>query len=220
MKISILIPTKDEPLIDQLVKRINELVKQRHEIIVIDKSKFPPKLKGAKLVRQKSDGLGNAILEGLRYSKGEIVVIMDGDFSHRPKDLVKLLKKVEEYDIVIGSRYVKGGEDKRKSFLRKSLSILICQIISLIFRLGIKDPLSGFLVMKKKVINSIRLHPIGFKIGVEILVRGKKFSRVEIPIIFDDRKKGRSKFGLTEIMRFILYVIKLKLGQFLSNSYN
>jgi len=68
--ISILIPTKDEPFVNKLICEIHKELKNiRHEVIVIDKSKIPPKMRNARIVIQKSDGLGNAVLEGLEHSR-------------------------------------------------------------------------------------------------------------------------------------------------------
>ena len=92
--VSIIIPIKNEPYIDTLIYDIHhELKNIKHEIIVVDKSENRPNIKNAKLIVQKSDGLGKAFLEGLKESKGNIIVLMDGDGSHDPKDIRSLFRK-------------------------------------------------------------------------------------------------------------------------------
>jgi len=219
MKISVLIPTKNEPLINNLVKDIHLILKNfDHEIIVIDKSDVIPHIKGAKLVIQKSDGLGKAILEGLPHSSGDVIVTMDGDFSHDPHDLIKLIKKINGYDIVIGSRSVFGGNTQDKIH-RKFISFLFRKFTSFVLGLNVEDSMSGFLVAKKTVYENLKLNPIGFKINMEIMFKSKKknYKISEVPILFRKRRGGRSKAGISfsgfkEGFRILRYVVELKLG--------
>jgi dolichol-phosphate mannosyltransferase len=219
MKVSIIIPTKDEPLINELIEEIHHTLRNEdHEIIVVDKSNVMPKIKNAKLIRQKSDGLGKAVLEGLKHVSGDVVVLMDGDFSHRPEDIPKLLEKINDYDIVIGSRFVEGGRTKDPKH-RKIVSFVMRKFASIILGLNVKDSMSGFSAVKKEVYESLNLNPIGYKINLEILFKGKKkgFKIIEVPIIFERRRAGKSKAGLTisglkEVVRIIRYVFELKFG--------
>lgn len=214
MKISVIIPTKNEPLINELIKDIHNTLRNiEHEIIVVDKSDIVPKIKGAKLVIQKSNGLGKAVLEGLKYTTGNFIVTMDGDYSHDPKDLPRLLEKIKEYDIIIGSRFVKGGEVKDKTY-RKIISDFFRKFTSFFLSLDIEDPLAGFSVIKKDVYNKLKLNPIGYKINMEILYKSKQFGfkTIEVPIIFHARKAGKSKAGIGEAFRIIRFIFELRLG--------
>jgi dolichol-phosphate mannosyltransferase len=219
MKISVLIPTKNEPLINELVQKVHEVIKKfDHEIIVIDKSDTLPNIHNTKLIIQKSDGLGKAILEGLKYAKGNVIVTMDGDFSHDPNDLPKLLKKTDEYDIVIGSRFVPGGK-MEYGFDRKIVSLFFRKITSLILNLNIEDSMSGFCAIKKNVYDNLNLNPLGYKINMEIMFKAKKknYKITEIPINFHDRKAGKSKAGFSlsgikEAFRILIYTFELKFG--------
>jgi dolichol-phosphate mannosyltransferase len=219
MKISVLIPTKNEPLINELVKKIHRVLKNfDHEIIVIDKSDTPSKVENAKLVIQKSNGLGKAILEGLPYATGDVIVTMDGDFSHDPKDLPKLIEKVKEYDVVVGSRFVSGGKTKDRIH-RKIISLLFRKLASVILSLSVRDPMTGFVAIKRCVYESLELNPIGYKINMEIMFKSRKknFTLYEVPITFHRRKVGKSKVGsplsgLREGLRVLKYMCELKLG--------
>lgn len=213
MKISVLIPTRNEPLINELVSEIHKILKGfEHEIIVIDKSDFKPKINNAKLLIQKSDGLGKAVLEGLSYATGDIIVTMDGDFSHDPRDLPKLIEKVKEYDIIIGSRFVSGSITEDKTY-RKFISEVFRLLASSILKLDMQDPMSGFAVIKRNVYDSLKLNPIGYKINLEIMYKSKKhgFKVKEVPIIFTKRKAGKSKAGIKEAIRALLFIFKLKI---------
>ncbi len=213
-KISIVIPTKDEPYISKLVKRIHsELYSINHEIIIVDKSKVLPKVRGAKVIKQKTNGLGNAILEGLKIAKGDLIITMDGDGSHRPEDLIKLIEKAKDYDIVIGSKYVKGGKTKDKLY-RIFISKAYCFLASLILGLKIKDNMSGFAAVRREVYEKVRLNPRGFKINTELLFKSKKFGfkAAEVPIIFEQRKSGKSKGTIKEGLRSFRFILELRLG--------
>jgi len=212
--ISIIIPTKNESFINQLVQELHSvLVGISHEIIVVDKSSLPPVIADARLIIQKSDGLGKAVLEGLDYARGDVIVTMDGDGSHRPVDVLKLLDKINSCDIVIGSRFVSGGITKDATH-RKLISFVFRKFASLVLGFGIKDSMSGFAAIKKEVYENLRLNPLGYKINMEIIYKGKKqgYKVCEVPILFEERKLERSKSGIREAFRVFRYIFELKLG--------
>ncbi len=214
MEISVLIPTKNEPLINEFIEEVHKTLKNfEHEIIVIDKSDVKPKIWNAKLIIQKSDGLGKAIIEGLVHASGDIIVTIDGDFSHDPKHIPELIEKINGYDIVIGSRFIPGGvtEDKRhRVYISKIFRVLTSSILNI----DIKDSMSGFAAIKKDVYNRLQLNPLGYKINMEILYKGKKagLKATEVPIIFHKRKAGKSKARIKEGFRTLVFIFKLKLG--------
>ncbi len=215
MLISIIIPTKNEPYINRLVKNIHKKVWENHEVIVVDKSDITPKITGAKLLRQKSDELGNAILEGVEEAKGDIIVFMDGDGSHNPEYINQMLKHIPQYDIVIGSRYVKGGhteDNPKRVFVSKILNSLIAHSLGL----NVKDLMSGFAMIKKRIFKKIKLKPRGYKILLEIVYKSKTKVK-EIPITFYQRKAGKPKVGfntagIKEVIRIFIIVLSLKLS--------
>jgi len=214
MRVSILIPTKNEPFINTLIERVHGVLRDvDHEIIVIDKSDAPPKTTNAKFIPQKSNGLGKAVLEGLEHAKGGIIVTMDGDGSHRPEDVKKLLENINGYDIVIGSRFVSGGITKDPSH-RKFISYIFRKFASFVLSLDVEDSMSGFIAVKRKVYDILEINPVGYKINMEILYKGRKkgYKIDEVPIIFEKRKIGKSKASIKEAFRIIRYVFELKLG--------
>ncbi|MBS7656234.1 glycosyltransferase family 2 protein [Candidatus Bathyarchaeota archaeon] len=176
MKVSILIPTKNEPYVNHLVKEIHKSLKINHEIIVIDKSDKLPKIKNALVVRQKSNGLGQAILEGLQHATGDVIVTMDGDGSHSPKDIPKLITALKQADIAIGSRFVEGGKTLDKTH-RKFISFLFRKFTSFILGLDIKDNMSGFAAIKREVYDRIKLNPLVIRLIWKFFIKQKINSR-------------------------------------------
>lgn len=216
MFLSIIIPTKDEPAIQELIDEINKTIKQNHEIIIVDKSKVQPQVKGAKIIRQRSDGLGNAFIEGLSYAKGNIIALMDGDGSHRPEDLINMLSETEKYELVLGSKLIKGGHND-DSLGRRMVTLAFAWFTRLILWVDIKDPMTGFMVAKKDIFNKIELKPRGFKIVIELVYKSRA-KVTEVPISFREREAGFSKAGfnvcgIKEISRIIILLLELKLGR-------
>ena len=218
MFVSIIIPIKDEPAIQVLIDEINNEIKQNHEIIIVDKSKVTPDIQDARIISQKSDGLGNAFVEGLSKSKGDVIVLMDGDGSHRPVDLNALLSKLEEYDIALGSKLIKGGRTQ-DTISRKAITIAFSLLTRFILWIDIKDPMTGFMAAKKSVFTNLQLKPRGFKIVIEIVYKSKA-RVIEVPILFQRRLMGSSKAGfnsngLEEVFSIISVIFGLKLGRLL-----
>jgi len=220
MEISVIVPIIKEKYINELIKRIHKTLNGiKHEIIVVElvpEGEEPTKIKDAIYVRQKSRGLGRAVLEGLEYANGKYVVVMDGDGSHRPEDIPKMLKAMRKYDIVIGSRFVEGGVTNDYTH-RKFISFLYRNFANIVLGLGIKDSMSGFSCTKKEIYEKIKLDPIGFKINMELVYKAKKmgYKIGEVPIIFEKRKCGVTTtrtFNRGEIFKIIRFIFELKLG--------
>lgn len=218
--ISIIIPTKNEPYINQLIEDIHAKVREEHEIIVVDKSDVAPKIARAKLLLQKTDGLGNAVLDGIKESHGEFIVMMDGDGSHDPEYINDMFEKIKDSDIVIASKYVPGGktEDyKSRIFVSKVFNAVIAWFLGL----KVKDLMSGYAMFRKDIFGKIALKPKGYKLLLEIVYKSRKAcnARVsEIPMHFLKRKAGKSKVGFNmagfrEVWRIFMICINLKFGR-------
>lgn len=209
-----IIPTKDEPGVGELVNGIHEaLGGMKHEVIIVDKSALPPIVEGALVIRQMSRGLGRAILEGSKHASGSIIATMNGDFSHDPRNLSAILNMIPGYDLVIGSRFVPGGWSNDTIF-RKCVSHAFRLLVKSFLRLNVADPLSGFWALRRETLTALDLEPKGFKIVMEILYKGKGLGlrTVEVPIIFERRQLGKSKAGVGEALRTLLFMVQLRLG--------
>jgi dolichol-phosphate mannosyltransferase len=218
-KISLIIPTKDEPYIGTLVEQLRKIFKNKIEIIVIEKGKELPKVK-AKVVRQKTDGLGNAFLEALKYAHGEIIANMDGDGSHRVEDLKKMIAKIKNADLVIGSRFIRGGETSDIQH-RQFISLVARKFSAFIMGLKINDMTSGFFVVKRQVLEKIKVKKVlGYKMIFPIAYQAKKngFKIKEVPIVFVGRKSGVSHVsvlkmsGIKEVYNEVKMAVLLRLG--------
>jgi dolichol-phosphate mannosyltransferase len=148
--------------------------------------------------RNERSGLISAIYEGFKSSIGEYVLVMDADFSHSPTHINKLINEIRssDSDLVIASRYLKGGKIIGWSPKRIFLSRFATNLSKLIFGLSeVSDPMSGFFIVKRKLIRKMHFSTSGFKILLEILVKSKNIKINEIPYTFSDRAMGASKLN-------------------------
>jgi dolichol-phosphate mannosyltransferase len=226
IELSIVVPTYMEAEnIPELVERVENALKElSFEIIIVDDNspdgtadlaeKFNDIYGNIKVLRRPGKlGLGSAVLEGFRKAESEVLAIMDADLQHPPELLPQMYRKVQEgYSLVIASRYVDGGGVEGLSFLRKIISLGAVKLAHLILpkTRNIKDPMSGFFMLKREAINDVELSSRGFKMLLEILIKGKQNSVVEVPYTFKLRRKGKSKLNLKEIFRYAFLLIKLR----------
>jgi len=171
------------------------------------------------LKRSSKQGLGTAIRDGFAFlcslpNPPDYIITMDADHSHNPQDISRLLEVATKgYDLVIGSRYCSQGQVKGWPLSRSMISKTANSLTRFIINLPLKDFTSGFRCYSRKyIINALpHLHSQTYEIQIET-IRQAKLQRskvVEIPIIFENRKKGKSKLTLTEITAFLEYIIKV-----------
>ncbi len=161
--------------------------------------------------RKAKDGLGSAILKGIQQAKGDTIVVMDCDFSHPPQIIPKLIESIKkyQYDIVVASRYIKGGKIQGWSVKRKIMSKFATLIAKKGLGIDTKDPMSGFFAFKRSIIKGLNIDAIGFKILLEILVKTKGVNIKEIPYTFQNRELGSSKLNVKTILDYYKSVWKL-----------
>jgi dolichol-phosphate mannosyltransferase len=162
------------------------------------------------IVRKSERGLSSAVLRGLDEGSGDIVLVMDADLSHPAEAIPSMVNEiVNGADFVVGSRYIAGGStDDNWGFYRWVNS----QAATLLARpfVNIKDPMSGFFSMPRKQFAQAQdLNPIGYKIGLELVVKCACKKPVEVPIHFTDRVRGESKLTLTEQLKYLQHVRRL-----------
>ncbi|HLC56216.1 MAG TPA: glycosyltransferase family 2 protein [Candidatus Nanoarchaeia archaeon] len=218
MKLSLVIPTYNEKEnIEKIVKRILEEFKENKinaEIIIVDDNSpdgtgkilksLKEKHKNIKVInRKEKTGLSSAVLEGWKISDGEVLGVIDADLSHPPGKIKELFWAIEsgEADFTVGSRYVKGGKIEGWNLKRKLMS-KIATLLSRVYT-KVKDPMTGFFMIKREVIKNVDLNPKGFKILLEIIIKGKYNKVKEIPITFINRVEGESKAGVKEIICYL-----------------
>ena len=161
--------------------------------------------------RKAKSGLSSAILDGIQHSSSETVVVMDSDFSHPPKIIPQLVEELStsDCDIVIASRYTKGGEVSGWSTKRKLISKGATGIAKAGLGVNESDPMSGFFAFKRKILEGIKFDAIGYKMLLEILVKTKGAKVKEIPYTFTDRTRGSSKLDSSTMFDFVTSVWRL-----------
>jgi dolichol-phosphate mannosyltransferase len=155
-------------------------------------------------------GLSPAVLEGIKEAKYPVVVVMDADLSHPPEkvpDMILALHAGQE--LVIGSRYVKGGStDDEWGFFRWFNSFVATKLAAPLTTAS--DPMSGFFAFRKSALEqSGKLNPIGYKIGLEVIVKCRMTNVGEVPIHFTDRIHGESKLSFKEQLKYIQHLRRL-----------
>jgi len=225
--ISVVIPTYNEYdnvelLFKELAKSIPKYVE--YEVVIVDDNSpdgtwrraIELLTEGTTVVRRINlKGLSTAVIDGIVFSLKEYVAVMDADLQHPPKYIELFLKKAVEEgaDVVIGSRYMKGGGvegwSKARLLASKAAGLIAKLFLPSIRRLS--DPMSGFFLVKKQLVinNKERLNPQGFKVLLEILERCNPQKVIEVPYIFRSRVFGKSKLGSKVIIAYIIHILKL-----------
>jgi dolichol-phosphate mannosyltransferase len=147
-------------------------------------------------------------MAGFREADGDTLVVMDADLSHPPEAVPRLVDAVRDgTELAVGSRYVAGGGTVDWPLRRRVVSRVACLMGNVL--VPVRDATSGFFALRRSVIEGVRLDPIGFKIGFEVIARGRYRGVVEVPYTFRDREAGRSKFGTREILNYGLQLLKV-----------
>jgi dolichol-phosphate mannosyltransferase len=226
---SIVVPTfREAEALPDLIDRVAQ-VRAEHEsirelVIVDDDSRDGTEELLAKrsepwlklIVRKRDRGLSQAVLAGLRAARGDILVVMDADLSHPPEVIASMQQAiVDGADFVVGSRYVPGASTADDwglfRFLNSRVATLLARPLT-----RISDPMSGFFALPRAVFE--RAHepsPLGYKIGLELLVRCNCRSVKEIPIHFANRTRGESKLTAKQQLLYVRHLARLyrfKLG--------
>lgn len=212
--VSIIIPTYNEaknlPFLTEEIFGLIDKDKIDLEIIFVDDNspdgtgivadnlseRYPVKV----IHRQGKMGLGSAVVDGFNYSKRDILGVMDGDMSHDPSIVNNLIYFLENHDISIGSRFEVESSVDNWNWWRKLVScsgVFLARILT-----GAKDPLSGYFFVRRDVINNLNITTKGYKILLEILVKGKYKKCKEIPYTFRMRKFSTSKLSYKEFLLF------------------
>ena len=232
----VIIPTYNEiENIEAILRAVFSQSKVFHVLVVDDSSpdKTNEKVKSLQnefshqlylLERNQKSGLGSAYIAGFKWCLDkdyEFIFEMDADFSHNPNDLIKLYNACinDGADLAIGSRYVKGVNVVNWPMSRVLLSYGASKYVRFITRMKIHDTTAGFVCYRRQVLETINLNKIkfvgyAFQIEMKFKAYKKGFKIIEIPVIFTDRTKGKSKMSSGIISEAIFGVISLKLKSF------
>ena len=229
----IVVPTYNEiENIDALVRTVFSLDQDFHILVVDDNSpdgtgvfveglmsEFPERLHLLK--RKEKQGLGTAYIAGFKWALERpyaYVFEMDADFSHNPKDLIRLYDACHNdgNDLAIGSRYATGVNVVNWPMSRVLLSWGASKYVRFVTRMKIHDTTAGFICYRRNVLETINLNKIrflgyAFQIEMKFKAHLSKFKIVEVPVIFTDRTKGESKMSAGIISEAIFGVLKMKI---------
>ncbi|WP_263352269.1 polyprenol monophosphomannose synthase [Acidicapsa acidisoli] len=175
------------------------------------------------LVRKGERGLSGAILHGWQRTDAAVLGVMDADLQHPPELLPELLAAIlDDRDIVIGSRYTPGGELGQWNPARKFLSAAAVWVTWPLQRSRVraKDPMSGFFMVRRRCLDQIRFQRSGFKLLLEILVRGRIQSIEEIPFEFGRRYRGASKANFKVAVDYAKLLARLYAGKYRFRSHS
>lgn len=238
--LSLVIPTYNESEnLKKIIEKVSELLEgaipNRYELIVVDDnspdctwkvaleltSKYP-QLRVMR--REKERGLATAVIRGWQIARGEILGVIDGDLQHPPETLWQLWAEMERgADLAVASRHLEGGGVSNWNFLRRFLS-RGAQIVGLILFpeaiARVSDPMSGYFMVRREAIAEIDLDPIGYKILIEVLGRGKIRWIGEVGYVFQERLQGESKVSWKQYLEYVRHLWRLRwacwpLGRFI-----
>ncbi len=229
--ISVIVPTRNEaenvlPLLTRLGEALRPL---SIEVIFVDDSSdntpavigtaaadFPFPVRLIARPPERRNGLSGAVVEGMAAAEGEWLCVMDADLQHPPEMVAQLLEQAERSraDIVVGSRKAGTlgplGLSRRRSLTSQLLTILARMVFPRLLK-NVSDPLTGLFLLRRTAVDLSRLHPEGFKILLEILIRHPALRVSELHFDFAARHGGESKADLHEGLRFFRHLLRLRL---------
>lgn len=230
---SLVIPTYNESNnIKNIVRILSELLDRaipgEYELIVVDddspdrtweiaQSLMPEYPQLRVMRRQQERGLSTAVIRGWQAAGGEILGVIDGDLQHPPEVLLKLLTEIKEgADLAVASRHVEGGGVSEWSIIRRFLS-RGAQTLGLILLPGVvgrvSDPMSGYFMVRRNAIAGRTMNPLGYKILIEVLGRGKIGQVAEVGYVFQERQEGESKVTWKQYVEYLGHLLRLRFAK-------
>lgn len=223
MKLSVLLPAYEEEenlksLLPKIKENLEKVENLEYEILVVDSIEKTDNTKEVCVKnnvkyfnRENGEYYGDAIRTGINKAQKDYLLVMDADGSHSPSELHKLIKDCKDYDITIGSRYVKNGKTEN-NFILIFMSWMVNVAYRICLKIKVKDISNSFRIYKTKDIKNIKLESNNFDIVEEILIKlcikNKDYKIREVPITFEKRKQGKSK---RKLGKFILsYISTMK----------
>jgi len=230
--LSVIVPTFNEALnIDRLVTQLAQLLDEpfghRYEIIVVDDDspdrtwELAQKLMGERprlrvMRRETERGLSSAVIRGWQVARGEVLCVIDADLQHPPDTALALYRVIERgADLAVASRHLEGGGVSDWSVTRRIVS-RTAQLIGLLLLPGVvgrvSDPLSGYFMIRRGAIEGVELNPLGYKILIEVMARGKVPWVGEVPYVFSERAHGGSKATAQVYLDYLRHLLRLRLS--------
>lgn len=231
LRLSLIIPTYNErknvgELVKQLTALLDPVIGDGYELIVVDDDSpdrtwelaaqiaaSTPKLRVIR--RQGEKGLSTAVIRGWQAARGEILAVIDADLQHPPEVTVGLFNAFAgPVDLAVGSRHVDGGGVSDWSLARRILS-RGAQLLGLFLLPGVlgrvSDPMSGYFMVRRNAIAGAALSPLGYKILIEVIGRGRIRAIAEVGYVFRERTEGESKVTWRLYPEYLRHLVRLRL---------
>ncbi len=231
--ITLILPTYNEkenlkiylPIIEKLFTK-NKI---SYEIIVVDDDSpdktwewvqdYSKKHKLVRIIRRVGEkGLSSAVITGMASATGEILGVIDADMQHDESIIPKMIQKLKEVDLVVGSRRTEDGSYGEMNYFRRFLSYGATLLAKILLPIKTNDPMSGFFLLRKEVFEDSknRLNPLGFKILLEFLAKNPNIKIGEVGYSFRKREFGETKLSGTVMQQYILALLDLRFGKYFS----
>jgi dolichol-phosphate mannosyltransferase len=232
IQLSIVLPTYNESKnLREMIRRLTQLFGDSlgtgYEIIVVDDNSPDRTWEMAealaleypcvKVMRRESErGLSTAVIRGWQAARGEVLGVIDADLQHPPEVLLALTQAMDRgADIAIASRHIEGGGVSDWSLARRLIS-RAAQVIGLVILPGVvsrvSDPMSGCFLIRRTAIEGVKLSPIGYKILIEVLGRGRCPWIDEAPYVFRERIEGESKATHKIYLEYLQHLVRLRIA--------
>jgi dolichol-phosphate mannosyltransferase len=228
--LSVIVPTFNEALnIEQLLTLLTQLLDEafgdRYEIIVVDDdspdrtwelaerlTEQSPRLRVMR--RETERGLSSAVVRGWQAARGEVLCVIDADLQHPPDVILALYRVIERgADLAVASRHLQGGGVSDWSVTRRIIS-RTAQLIGLVILPAVvgrvSDPLSGYFMLRRSAIEGVELNPLGYKILIEVIARGRFPWIGEVPYVFSERVRGGSKANVRVYLDYLRHLLRLR----------
>lgn len=233
--ISIVIPTyKEADSIGELIERAGASLAssgEKYELIVVDDNSGDGTAEIAEelgrtlpvrvLRRPGRQGLATAVVDGWGIARGDLLAVIDADLQHPPEILTSLARALRESnaDLAVASRYIEGGGTSDWELSRRFISWGATHLAATVLPLklsAVSDPMSGMFMVRAAAIDGAKLSPLGYKILLEVLAKGRIENVVEVPYQFEERTRGSSKLGLRQYGEYLAHLMQLSgsTGQF------
>jgi dolichol-phosphate mannosyltransferase len=239
IRMSLVLPTYNEVKnIAEVVRRLTSLLKgamgDAYEIIVVDDDSPDRTWEAAQRLtveypnlrvmrRQGERGLSSAVIRGWQAARGDVLAVIDADLQHPPETILQLWKGIEDgADLAVASRHLEGGGVSDWSLARRILS-RGAQLLGLLILPSVvgrvSDPMSGYFMVRRTALEDVTLHPLGYKILVETLGRGKIRWIAEAPYVFRERVQGESKVTKKLYAEYFAHLIRLRFARLRSDRF-
>jgi dolichol-phosphate mannosyltransferase len=232
IRLSLIVPTYDESRnLEELLRQLTAVLEPRlageYEILVVDDDspdgtwavamRLAERWPAVRVMRRRSEkGLSTAVIRGWQAARGEVLAVIDADLQHPPEVLARLWEGMRAgADLAVASRHVQGGGVSDWSALRRGLSrgaqlLGLAVLPSVVGR--VSDPMSGYFMVRRSAIAGAELSPLGYKILIEVIGRGRIRTISEVGYVFRERLAGESKVTARLYADYLRHLVRLRLA--------